>query len=66
VSTNILQEQYARVQIQDSQGIWRDRGIVRNDSQYILRAMQSAQSQYPKTRVRTVDFSGRVIDILTK
>jgi hypothetical protein len=57
---------YAKIQIQDSSGVWRDRGTVINDSQYIRKAMASAQMSYPKFRIRAVDFEGGVIDILTR
>lgn len=59
------QKRYCKIQIQDQTGIWRDRSVTVNDSQYIRRAMASTQMSYPKYRVRAVSFSGDIIDILT-
>ena len=58
-------KRYAKIQIQDTSGIWRDRGTTINDSQYIRKAMGSAQMSYPKYRIRAVDWEGNVLDILT-
>jgi hypothetical protein len=58
-------QRYCKIQIQDQAGIWRDRSITINDSQYIRRAMASTQMSYPKNRVRAVGFDGSVVDILT-
>jgi len=56
---------YAKVQIQDQTGVWRDRYITRNDPQYVFQAMKSTQSSYPSSRVRAIGFNGQVIDVFT-
>ncbi len=58
-------QKYCKIQIQDQTGIWRDRSITINDSQYIRRAMASTQMSYPKYRVRAISYNGSIIDILT-
>ena len=52
------------IQAQDTSGNWRTYTIVANDPQRILSEMKSLQSRYPSYRVRAVDASGRVVDIL--
>jgi len=52
------------IQAQDTSGMWRTYHITMNNSQRILSEMRSIQSRYPNYRVRAVDQSGRVLDIL--
>ena len=52
------------IQAQDTSGNWRTYSIVMNNSSRILDEMKSLQSRYPNYRVRAVDQSGRVVDIL--
>ena len=51
------------LQLQDS-GVWRDMGSIQNNSQRIIMEMQQLKNRYPDKRVRVVDGSGRLIDML--
>lgn len=52
------------IQSQNSFGLWMTYTITQNNSQLILSAMQQLKWQFPEYRVRAVDESGRLIDIL--
>jgi len=52
------------IQAQDASGMWRTFGTVENNSQRILSEMKSLKDRMPQMRVRAVDKSGRVVDIL--
>jgi hypothetical protein len=53
------------IQAQDNTGNWRTYHITNiNNSQVVLIEMRSLKSRYPDFRVRAVDRSGRLIDLL--
>jgi hypothetical protein len=53
------------IQAQDTTGNWRTYHITSiNNSQVVLIEMRSLKSRYPDSRVRAVDRSGRLIDLL--
>jgi hypothetical protein len=53
------------IQAQDTTGNWRTYHITNiNNSQVVLIEMRSLMSRYPDSRVRAVDRSGRLIDLL--
>jgi hypothetical protein len=53
------------IQIQDLSGVWRTvHTTCDNNTQRISSEMRSAQSRYPKYRVRAVDRDGHLIDVL--
>jgi hypothetical protein len=53
------------IQAQDTTGNWRTYHITNiNNSQVVLAEMRSLKSRYPDFRVRAVDRSGRLIDLL--
>jgi len=52
------------VQIQDYGGNWRTVSKVVNNLQRIGFELRSVKSRYPDRRVRAVDKSGRLIDLL--
>jgi hypothetical protein len=53
------------IQAQDTTGNWRTYHITNiNNSQVVLAEMKSLKSRYPVFRVRAVDRSGRLIDLL--
>ena len=56
--------EYAEVQIQDYGGNWITVSKVVNNLQRLSFEMRSIQSRYPDRRVRAVDQSGRLIDML--
>ena len=55
---------YAEVQIQDYGGNWRTVSNVVNNIQRIGFELRSVKSRYPDRRVRAVNKSGRLIDLL--
>jgi hypothetical protein len=55
---------YAEIQIRDYGGLWLTVSSVVNNLQRIGFEMQSVQSRYPDRRVRAVDKSGRLVDLL--
>jgi hypothetical protein len=53
------------IQAQDTTGNWRTYHITNiNNSQVVLIEMRSLKRRYPDSRVRAVDRSGRLIDLL--
>jgi hypothetical protein len=53
------------IQAQDTTGNWRTYHVTNiNNSQVILVEMKSLKSRYPDFRVRAVDGTGRLIDLL--
>jgi len=52
------------IQFQDVSGNWRGITQTQNIPAMILSEMKSVQSNYPNSRVRAVDSSGRIVDIL--
>jgi len=55
---------YVDVQIQDHSGAWRAVSNVINDLQRIGFELRAVASRYPDLRVRAVDKSGRLIDLI--
>lgn len=53
-----------QIQLQDETGNWRTYQVTLNHSQYIISGMRSLQSQFPNSRIRTIDMNGRLIDML--
>jgi len=52
------------IQLQQGTGNWVTYQTTLNNSMYIVQAMNQLSSRYPNYRVRAVDQSGRVVDIL--
>jgi hypothetical protein len=52
------------IQAQDTSGVWRTYHTTVNQSQKILIEMQSLKRTYPNYRVRAVNKSGRLVDML--
>ena len=52
------------IQAQDRDGTWRTYHTTFNESIRILNEMKSLKDRYPHMRVRAVDNSGRLVDIL--
>jgi hypothetical protein len=53
------------IQVQDTTGNWRTYHITNNtNSQVVLTEMKSFKSRYPDFRVRAVDRTGRLLDLL--
>jgi hypothetical protein len=52
------------IQLQDNTGNWRTYNTTLNNSQMILNEMKSLSLRFPGSRIRAVDDSGRVVDIL--
>jgi hypothetical protein len=53
-----------QIQYQDIMGNWITQQVVNNIQPYIIQCMQQVSSTSSGKRVRAVDSSGRVIDIL--
>jgi hypothetical protein len=54
---------FARVQVQDQSGMWRDTAATTHEPQVYLARMQEATQNHPGMRVRTVDDNGRLLDL---
>ncbi len=52
------------IQLQDDSGNWRTFHVTQNVSAMIIASMRQLESQYPGKRVRAVNTSGRLVDIL--
>lgn len=52
------------IQVQDQTGNWRTYSITQNVSALVLSAMKSLKDQFPDQRVRAVDGSGRLVDLI--
>lgn len=52
------------IQVQDLTGNWRTYARTQNNSQMILMRMKELQQQFPDQRIRAVDGSGRIIDMM--
>jgi hypothetical protein len=52
------------IQLQDNSGNWRTYTNTYNNSQMIVQEMTNLSRNNPNKRVRAVDTSGRVVDIL--
>jgi hypothetical protein len=55
--------EFARVQVQDDSGMWRDTAATLEDPQVYLARMQEAAYNHPGKRVRTIDGNGRLLDL---
>jgi len=53
-----------QIQMQDISGNWRTYTITTNFPTQIRMEMENLQRQFPESRIRAVDMSGRLIDIL--
>lgn len=54
---------FARVQVQDDSGMWRDVASTTHESPVYRARMQEATQNHPGMRVRTVDDNGRLLDL---
>ena len=52
------------IQAQDTSGVWRTYHTTQNQSQKILIEMQNLKRSQPNFRVRAIDKSGRLVDML--
>ena len=52
------------IQVQDLSGNWRTYSLTQNISVLIIEAMKSLKWQFPEQRVRAVDSSGRLVDLI--
>lgn len=52
------------IQAQDTTGNWRTYHVTNFNSQRILSEMKSLQDRYPNYRIRAIDQSGKIVDIL--
>ena len=52
------------IQVQDTTGNWRTYSVTQNISAFIISAMRSLKDQFPDQRVRAVDESGRLVDLI--
>lgn len=52
------------IQVQDLTGNWRTYSITKNISAFVISAMKSLKDQFPEQRVRALDGSGRLIDLI--
>ena len=55
---------FARVQVQDESGMWRDTAATTHEAPVYLARMQEATFNHPDKRVRVIDDSGRLLDML--
>ena len=55
---------YIAIQYQTATGNWTTVQQVLNDPHNISNALKSVKSMYPDSRVRAVDASGRLIDMI--
>ena len=59
-----FQSDLVQIQVQDSTGNWLTYGLVENDPQRILSEMQHLSQTHCGARVRAIDSSGRIVEIL--
>lgn len=55
---------YVAIQHQTSAGNWTTVQQVLNDPHNIRNGLESAKSMYPESRIRAIDASGRLVDML--
>lgn len=53
-----------QIQAQDQSGNWRTYIITGNHSLQVLEGMRQLRWQFPDARIRAVDNSGRLVDML--
>lgn len=52
------------IQAQDLSGVWRTISVTINDPQVILLQMSSVKRQFPNFRIRAINSSGSLVDLL--
>jgi hypothetical protein len=52
------------IQVQDTTGNWRTYSVTQNISALVINAMKSLKGRFPDQRVRAVDGSGRLVDLI--
>lgn len=52
------------IQLQDQSGMWRTYLVTINNSQIIQIRMKELKERHPDLRVRAIDRSGRLIDMI--
>ncbi len=52
------------IQYQNANGNWTTVQQVMNDPHNIANGLRSAKSMYPSSRIRAIDQSGRLVDML--
>jgi hypothetical protein len=62
--TPLIDDGLADIQVQDTSKMWRTVERVTNNLQRIGYELQAIQRRYPDRRVRAVDSSGKLLDIL--
>ena len=75
VIPNIMKESFSNIldinnnivniEVQDASGTWQMYTKTLNDSRLILSAMKTMKTSFPNSRIRAVDNSGRLIDMIT-
>jgi hypothetical protein len=60
----MIDDGLADIQFQQPSGLWQTVSRVANNLQRISFELRSVQARYPDRRVRAVDSSGRLIDLL--
>jgi hypothetical protein len=55
---------FVYIQYQLGSGSWATINSTRNDPQYISHAMRQAQAMLPGRRIRAIDKTGRLVDLL--
>jgi hypothetical protein len=55
---------YVQIQADYGNGSWRTLSTVVNNAQYIAHAMKNVAKIHPTKRIRAVDSSGRLVDML--
>lgn len=55
---------FYEVQIQDVTGNWRTVAATQSDPQIYTARMREAATNYPGSRIRVIDQSGRLIDLM--
>jgi predicted secreted protein len=60
----MISQDSVEIQLQDSTGNWRTYMITQNNSQMILMRMKELKNNHPDKRVRAIDSTGRMVDML--
>jgi hypothetical protein len=53
-----------QIQLQDHDGTWRTYITTLNNSQRITSEMKQLKARFPDKRVRAIDASGRLVDLM--
>ena len=59
-----MEQTRVHIQVQDLDGMWRTLHTTENNSQKILSEMRTIKERQPDKRVRAVDDSGRLVDMM--